>query len=45
MGKSYYAEIIKLIYDYKGKNIDKKYIDKIIEILVNYYDLNEYIKK
>ena len=39
-------EILKLIYDYsvKGKLVDLKFIDKIIEIVVNRRSLNNYVR-
>lgn len=39
-------EILKLIYDYsiKGKLVDSKFIDKLIEIVVSKKSLNDYVR-
>jgi len=38
-------KIFQLAYDYviNGKDIDKNYIDDVVDIIVNYYDLNRYV--
>lgn len=40
-------QILKLIYDYSKNNriIDKKYIDNVINIMVNFLDVNNYVSK
>ena len=40
-------ELLKLMLEYKsqGINTDKKLMDKIIEIVVNYQELNKYVRK
>lgn len=40
------AEISKLIYDYtkKGINLDKKFIAKLVEILVSFKSLHQYVR-
>lgn len=38
-------EILKLIYNYSKNNkiIDKEYIEKLVEIYIDYYDVNSYV--
>ena len=40
-------ELLKLMLEYtsQGINTDKKLMDKIIEIVVNYQELNKYVRK
>ena len=40
-------EILKLVYDYSrnGKLVDRKFVDKIIEIVVSKRELNDYVRQ
>lgn len=39
--------ILDLLYEYskRGKNVDKKFIDKVIKVMIREKDLNDYIKR